>query len=246
MDPNYVVEVMNEIIGRHKVSQVLYSDSLGCITPEAMRYSIKKIKSGLRKETPISVHHHNDYGLASASTVAAVTGGATYIDVSINGIGDKGGRASLAEAVIALEVLHGVKTGIRLEKLSEMSRLVEEKTGIPNEPYKGLTGKESFVYEAEKYVIPIMETSIETTPYLIRAINPELVGQRREITWGATTLRGEALERKLGGMGLEYTAGDVNRIIEIMKQRLDKLSKYPVYLTDPEVEEICKEALKKK
>jgi isopropylmalate/homocitrate/citramalate synthase len=126
-------------------SAITVVDSQGSARPAAIRYLVEQV----RAETGlgVEVHCHNDFGLAVANALAAYEGGATALNVSVNGIGYRAGGVALEEVVMALEVLYGVHTGLRLEMLPELSRLVEEITGIPNDYLKPIVGRGAFDYE---------------------------------------------------------------------------------------------------
>ena len=104
-----------------KADSVAIVDTRGCALPEAMVFLIKKIKEWVN--VPIEVHCHNNWGLATANTLAAVTAGAEVIHTCINGIG---GNAALDECVLGVEGLLGLQTGIQTQKLLKMSQMVKE------------------------------------------------------------------------------------------------------------------------
>jgi len=126
-------------------SAVTVVDSQGSARPAAIRYLVERVRqaTGLAVE----VHCHNDLGLAVANALAAYEGGASALDVSVNGIGYRAGGVALEEVVMALEVLYGVDTGLRLDLLPELARLVEEITGLANGYMKPVVGRGAFDYE---------------------------------------------------------------------------------------------------
>ena len=99
-------------------------DSRGNSTPLATRVYIGRIRAAVGDQCDIYVQHHNDLGVATANAMAAVEGGANWIDVSVIGIGDRGGCVALEEAA-ALFAMYGIKTGVKLEKLYDLCRYVQ-------------------------------------------------------------------------------------------------------------------------
>lgn len=125
---------------REGADRIDISDSYSSLGPEAMKLFVSSLRSGLERPVPLSMHTHNDFGLANASAIATACSGA-YPDVAVNGISYRSGFASLEEVVVALELLCGVKNGIRLEKLQWLSDLVEQRTRMPPHPLKPVTGR---------------------------------------------------------------------------------------------------------
>jgi len=113
--------------------RLCFCDTVGILTPERS-YEIFSELSQLR--APVSVHCHNDFGMATANTVAALRAGANEAHVTINGIGERAGNTSLEEVVMVLNSLYKLKTKVDLKGLYTTSRLVSRLSGIPVAPIR--------------------------------------------------------------------------------------------------------------
>jgi isopropylmalate/homocitrate/citramalate synthase len=108
--------------------RVVVADSFGFTIPQAVFKLVRQVREWV--PVPIEIHCHNDYGLATANTIAAVLAGATSIQLAVNGLGERGGNTSLDEGVMAMEALLGISTGIKLDGLWRVSRIVSDISGI--------------------------------------------------------------------------------------------------------------------
>ena len=123
-------------------------DTLGIASPEAAAFLVTKTRSWVGHDIPIHWHGHNDFGLATAGSIAAVRAGATWVQGTVNGMGERAGNANLPEFALALEALYGVPTNMAFEKIQEVAELVRRVSGYDLEPYKPLTGANLFVRES--------------------------------------------------------------------------------------------------
>ena len=123
-------------------------DTLGIASPEAAAFLVRKTRSWVGPDIPIHWHGHNDFGLATGGSIAAVRAGATWVHGTVNGMGERAGNANLPEFAMALEALYGVSTNMRFERIQEVAELVRRISGYDLEPYKPLTGRNLFVRES--------------------------------------------------------------------------------------------------
>jgi Isopropylmalate/homocitrate/citramalate synthases len=123
------------------------ADTVGIASPSL----IKELVTAVKKEIPdkrVSVHVHNDLGLATANTLAAIEAGADQFHGTVNGIGERAGNVSIEEVVVALKVLYNIETGITLERIYETSKLIEKLTGIRIAKNKPIVGENAFGHES--------------------------------------------------------------------------------------------------
>ena len=214
--------------------QVILTDGFGILSPQGTRYFYKKLRQGLNKQVPIVHHVHDDFGMATAQCIAAVTAGC-WPNVAINGIGERT-FADLAQVVLSLEVLYGVNTGIRLDMLAEGAKLVERITGVRLQPHRPVVGETVFVPQfAEEYAT--LFTGSE--PWRVTPVVPEVVGQHPQVYWWEGMLTDMNIKAKLEQLGLAYREEHVARVAQEIRSRLRKLEGFPAWLPDSEVEEIC-------
>ncbi|MFP3203702.1 MAG: hypothetical protein RXR43_16290, partial [Sulfolobus sp.] len=126
-DPTTYFDFMRDI-SQSKVDSLTVVDTFGCITVEGMKYIVRQLKMITNK--PIEVHTHNDFGLSTATTLAAVTEGSSVVHVAVNGIGERTGNAPLEEVVMGLKFLYGININMEFEKLYELSKEVEKRSGF--------------------------------------------------------------------------------------------------------------------
>ncbi len=171
-------------------------DSQGVARPAAITFLVQQVKSwtGLGVE----VHCHNDFGLAVANVLAAYEGGADALHCAVNAVGYRAGNAALEEVAMALEVLYGVKTGLQLNLLPELSRLVEEITGLPNGYFKPVVGRGAFSYEQWGATADLAAGGAR--PYAF-PYEPEAVGRSPRLVIGKWSDLG-AVAQKLAEFGL--------------------------------------------
>jgi isopropylmalate/homocitrate/citramalate synthase len=188
--------------------RLVVADTVGIMTPLTFRWYLEEF---VRRVHPkdLSVHCHNDFGLATANTLTAVECGATAPHVCVNGLGERAGNASLEEVVMGLESLYGVRTGVRTEALFELSQLVEELSGVPIAANKALVGYNAFSHEAGIHTHGILANTLTYEP-----VQPEVVGRHRQMILGKHTGKA-ALVEKLKERGI--TAPDP-LLLELLRQ----------------------------
>jgi len=140
-------KIIEKVSNEGHMDSLTVVDTFGVCTPEAIRYFVRKVRNRI-KGKPIEAHMHNDFGLAVANSLAAVSAGAEVVHTTVNGIGERTGNADLAHVVLALKMLYGVDVRIRLEKLYELSKLVEKLSKVKMPPQYPVTGRRIFWIES--------------------------------------------------------------------------------------------------
>ncbi|MEM0130633.1 MAG: isopropylmalate synthase [Saccharolobus sp.] len=154
-------------------------DTVGIMQPFKYYELIRKIVKFVGENIIVSVHCHNDFGLATANSLAGVQAGARQVHVTVNGIGERAGNASLEEVVMGIKKLLNYEVNVRTWKLYEISRLLAELSGIPVPYFKAIVGDNAFGHEAGIHVHGVIEN-----PFTYEPISPEEVGNFRRIALG--------------------------------------------------------------
>lgn len=189
-------------------------DTVGIMTPQSMYELISEIKKVVR--IPISVHCHNDFGLAVANTLAGIEAGAAQAHVTVNGIGERAGNAALEEVVLALHLLYGKKTNIDTSKIYATSQMVKRLTGISLQPHKPVVGDNAFAHESGIHV-----KGVVIDPTTFEPFKPELVGRVRKIVAGKHAGR-HGIKTILEESGLTPTEEQLSEIVRRVKELGDK------------------------
>ena len=189
-------------------------DTVGILTPIITRDLITDIKSNFK--TPISVHFHNDFGLATANTLTAIECGANQAHVTVNGIGERTGNTSLEEIVVALHSAYGIKLNVDTSQLYSLSEFVGRLTGIKMPVNKPIVGDNAFAHESGIHVHGILNNSSTYEP-----ISPELVGHSRKIVLGKHT-GANALKSKLKEYHIDLNDEQFDKVFNQIKALGDK------------------------
>ncbi len=189
-------------------------DTVGIMAPQTMEKLVRDLKAILK--TPISVHCHNDFGLAVANSLAGVLGGASQVHVAVNGLGERAGNASLEEVVMALHLIYKKKTGINTRLLYGTSKLVSRLTGIVVQPNKAVVGENAFAHASG-----IHTRGVTVKPLTFEPFKPEVVGRRRRILSGKLSGR-HGIKAELEEVGIYPTDAQLNEIVNRVKELGDK------------------------
>jgi homocitrate synthase NifV len=165
----FLLEISLESMKRGAKRITIY-DTNGIFDPFTVYDLIKQLKKGLR--VPLFFHGHNDLGLATANSLAAVYAGASGLDVTVNGLGDRAGNASLEQVVLNLYI-KGLDTGIVLRDLKKLSKTIEEESGIKVFKLAPVVGEKIFIHKSPSHL---------ENPELFEAFDPELVGSKRKLS----------------------------------------------------------------
>lgn len=202
-------------------------DSTSTLSPEAMKLFTRTYRSLLDRPTPITMHHHDDFGMATAGTVAAVTAGASP-DVALNGVSYRSGFAALEEVVLALDVLYGLDTGIRLDRLQwaadELARIMD----LPIPPLKPVVGAHQFLRDSPGEIMRMLQAP-DMFPPSGCSINPAMVGSRMRWVWGKQSTDG-VIREVAAMLGVKLPAEELSRIRADLNRRLDTVSTFPKWL----------------
>jgi 2-isopropylmalate synthase len=174
-DPEYLYRVLQAVIDAG-ATVVNIPDTTGYSSPGEYGALIRGIQENVPNihHATISVHCHDDLGMATANTLAGVLNGARQVEVTVNGIGERAGNCSLEEVALALQTrrdLFGLGTGIQARHVYPVSRLVSQMTGIPVQPNKAIVGSNAFAHSSGIHQDGVLK---ERTTYEI--INPRDVG----------------------------------------------------------------------
>lgn len=222
-DFNFLKEIYGSV-DKSGVDVINIPDTVGCTTPRAYAYLTKQLMDIVKNNTIISVHTHNDFGLAVSNSLAAVEMGAKQIHVTVNGIGERAGNASLEEVVMSLVALYGIKTSIKTEHIFETSKLIENLSGVKVSPNQPIVGENAFRHESGIHAHAVL-----VDPRTYEPITPESIGIKRSeqditlssIVIGKHTGR-HSLKAKLDSYGYIYSNEQLEEIIERIKKLGDK------------------------
>jgi homocitrate synthase NifV len=158
--------------------ELVVVDTIGACGPEAVEFLVRRVREWVGPQVPLHFHGHNDFGLATACAVAAVRGGAQWIQGTINGMGERAGNADLGEVAMALSGLYRMSVELNLKKVREVSALVRKAAGHEFEPWKPVVGENLFMRESGAVA------SQFHIPEAIEPFSAELVGATRAIVLG--------------------------------------------------------------
>jgi isopropylmalate/homocitrate/citramalate synthase len=218
--PDYYAEVYRTAV-EAGAREVVVVDTLGIATPEAAEFLVRQTREWVGPEIPVHWHGHNDFGLATACSLAAVKGGARWIQGTINGMGERAGNASLPEVALALAGLYGVETNLRLERVRAFSARLRDLSGYELEPFKPLVGENLFTRESGAVASQFHD------PPAIEPYSSEVVGAERRIVLGKKS--GLASIRiKAAELGLDLDDGAqrdlLGRVKELGTRKRDLVS----------------------
>jgi len=209
----FLLDLLSRLERETKVDGFAVADTFGSLTPEAARFLFSKLRERLSK--PLEFHGHNDFGLATATSIAALSAGAEVVHVSVNGIGERAGNAALEEVATSLHLLYGQRTGIRLERLFQLSKTVERLTGFKPAYNKPIVGDRVFTRESGIGVAGWIKYPLGSQPY-----DPELVGNKPHVIVGKKSGR-HSIEYKMKELGITKKISDeqLEKILQEVKRR---------------------------
>jgi 2-isopropylmalate synthase len=219
-DRQYLAQMIGEAIGAGATT-VNIPDTVGYAVPgefgELIKYLVETVPN--IREAVVSVHCHNDLGLAVANSLAAVRNGARQVECTINGIGERAGNTALEEIVMALQVrrnLIGLKTRIRTEQLYPTSRLVSSITGIRVQPNKAIVGANAFAHESGIHQDGLLKNK---TTYEI--MTPKTVGlSKSTLVLGKHSGR-HAFRDRVKSLGYDLTNDQMEKAFQAFKNLCD-------------------------
>jgi len=191
--------------------EVAVVDTLGIATPEAAAFLVNEVVERLDYAVPVHWHGHDDFGLATAAAVAAVQAGATWVQGTINGMGERAGNADLVEVALALEALYGIPTRLDLSQARALGELVQGLSETPLAAWKPVTGDNLFVRESGAVAAQFHD------PPAIEPYASELVGAERGIVLGKKSGL-DSIRIKVAELGLDVPEERFPQLLESVKR----------------------------
>jgi isopropylmalate/homocitrate/citramalate synthase len=229
-DPSFFDQAYRAAVGAG-AREVVVVDTLGVASPEAAASLVTRARESLGPEVPVHWHGHNDFGLATASAVAAARAGARWLHGTVNGMGERAGNANLGEIALALRALYGVETALRLDRARALAERVRELSGYELEPWKPLVGENLFRRESGAVASQFHD------PPSIEPYSSELVGATRGIVLGKKSGL-DSIRIKADELGLdvdESARGELLAAVKALGERERRL------VTDDEFRALARE-----
>jgi isopropylmalate/homocitrate/citramalate synthase len=233
-DPAFLETFLKTVVKEGWIDRIRLVDTVGGITPQGIQYLVQKMTDLTGR--PIEVHCHNDFGLATANTLAALSAGARVASTALNGMGERAGCAATEEVAMALRILYGRDMGIDPSKFCRASGLLQKYSGVKLQRHKAVVGEGAFAQEAGLVVTGWKEFLFTAEPYV-----PELVGQKASLLIGKKSGK-DSIKVKLKESGLTASEEEIGKILREVKKRSQK-AKEPI--RDEEFKALVKKVVKK-
>ena len=231
-----------EAAAKAGASKLGIADSVGFLRPLSTHYLMSHIRKGLseatKKKTEFAIHCHNDLGLATANTLAAVEEGAMYLNTCIAGFGERAGIAPFEEVVTSLELLYNIDTGVDLERVYRLSQLAEKAFAVPIQFQKPIVGENLFSCEVDDEI-----EKLQAQPLLCEPFPPEIVGRETKFFVGRNT--GQTLiQRLLEQAGVRASPRQMDELFRRIKSPQESLDKGETQMTFYQVKKLLKDLQK--
>lgn len=208
-DPDFLCRVA-EAAQRAGAERIRYADTVGIMEPFGVFEAIRQLRACT--DLDLEMHAHDDLGLATANTLAAAVAGATHLNTTVNGLGERAGNAPLEEVVLGLRQLYGIETGIALHDFPSLSAAVEQASGEPVGWRKSLVGKRVFSHEAGIHV-----DGLYKDPANYQGVDPTLVGRCHQVLLGRHSGT-QAVVSAYAELGITLDRGDARRLLKKVRQ----------------------------
>jgi len=222
--------------------RLVIDDSVGVLRPLSTHYLISRIREGLseltKKDLLLSIRCHNDFGLATANTLAAVEEGITHPQVCVAGYGERTGLAPLEEVVVALELLCGRNTGVDAHKIYRLSQFVEKSFTWPLAFQKPIVGEDAFSHASDKQVQGMLGHPLAYEPF-----PPKMLDRETTLYMGRHV--GDAtVQAYLDLHGIKATPEQVAEIARRVRKSQERLDKGEMMITFYEIKKLLRQLRK--
>jgi len=238
-NPEFIYQIL-EVVINAGATTVNIPDTVGYAIPDEFGRLIEGIFSNVKNigKAVVSVHCHDDLGLAVANSLEAVKYGARQVECTINGIGERAGNASLEEVVMAINTrgdFFNLTTGVNSQQIYKTSRLVSELTGFPVQPNKAIVGANAFRHQSG-----IHQDGVIKMPITYEIIDPKSVGiPASRLVLGKSSGR-HAFRERLAELGYSLEEEDLSRTFQAFKELADKKKE----ITDRDIESLVAEEMR--
>jgi len=200
-----------------------FADTLGVMEPFSVFEKIGRLAKSF--DLQFEIHAHDDLGLATANSLAAARAGATHINTTVNGLGERAGNAALEEVVLGLKQLYGIQSGVDLQRFPQLSKLVEEASGREVHWQKSVVGRGVFTHEAGIHVDGLIKD-----PSNYQAFSPAEVGRVHEFVLGKHSGT-RAVQQVFSDLGVSLDRTTASRILAQVRALVAK-NKRPPLITE--------------
>lgn len=220
-DTDFLIQVVNAAV-KNGATVINLPDTVGYTTPDEMRKLIEDVMAGVENSDKVefSVHCHNDLGMAVANSLECVRAGATQVECTVNGIGERAGNASLEEIVMALRTrkdFYDAETGVNTKQIYRSSKLLSNITGVPIPPSKAIVGANAFAHESG-----IHQHGVIANARTYEIMNSTDVGIPQNTMVLGKHSGKHALREKLESMGYELSDEELESVFTRFKDLADK------------------------
>ena len=220
-------------------TKLCIADTVGFLRPLSMRYLMQHVRDGLkestRKKVAFAIHCHNDFGLATANTLAAVEEGAIYLHTCVVGFGERAGISPFEEVVAALELLYNIDTGIDLAKVYRIGQMAEKAFALPIQFHKPIIGENLFAHEVDEE-----EEKILAQPLLVEPFPPEIIGRETKLFIGRNTSQ-TLIQKLLERAQIRASPRQMDELLRQIKAPQESLDKGEAQMTYYQVKKLMKD-----
>jgi homocitrate synthase NifV len=186
-----------------------FCDTVGILDPFTTYQKVSKLVGVL--SIPVEMHAHNDLGLATANALAGIKAGATSVNTTVNGLGERAGNTALEELVMGLKQIYGIKLGIDTSRLLEVSRVVSQASRSQVPPWKAIVGENAFAHESGIHTAGILKNPSSYEPFA-----PEEIGTQRRLVAGKHSGRNLILQM-LDACGIHSNKEESQALLEAVR-----------------------------
>lgn len=237
-DPAFLRKMYTAVVKKSRVDSVVVVDTFGITSPQGMGEIVRTVKKWVR--VPLEVHCHNDLSFGTANAIAGLAAGASVAHTNVNGLGERAGGTSTEEVAVALRILYGKDLGFKYEKFYELSKLVQEASGVPVSPQKPVVGETAFGYEAGIAVMFCHNLKQANALEYGLSYMPEFVGNKFYVAIGKKS-GAHSVRWRLEDMDLKASDEQVDKILGKVKQEALQKKRG---LNDDEFQEIVNQILR--
>ncbi|MCQ8116922.1 homocitrate synthase [Methylomonas rosea] len=190
--------------------RIRFADTVGIMEPFGVFEAIRKLRAVT--DMDIEMHAHDDLGLATANTLAAAFAGATHVNTTVNGLGERAGNAALEEVVVGLKQLYGFETGVDLRNFPVLSRQVATASGDTIGSRKSLIGRDVFSHEAGIHVDGLLKD-----PNNYQGVDPALVGRSHQLVLGKHS-GSQGVMHAYKQLGIQINRWQAGRLLPLIRE----------------------------